>query len=908
MSKNTAPQLSFDRYDKVTVDRVDSFNVNALANGNILLLKQDYRYVSSSVTYNSKGSVNSSVPFNDKSYPVAFGDMLGGISIQSDGKVLVAYNYDKYNPVGPNQYNFSLMRYNANGFLDTRFSGDGQVFSDLGSDSAHAIALQADKKILVAGERGSDFFLVRYNANGTLDTSFSGDGKVITTSGLLSGGSANPDQDSANAVTVQANGKILVAGSTVADGTNNSNFALLRYNTNGSLDTGFSDDGKVITDLGFSTDIADKVTLQADGKILVTGASNGKFALVRYHTDGALDTGFSGDGKLLSSLVTSRNHQTVSMLADGKILLAGIGSNGKFALERYNSNGSLDNSFSGDGKISTNTPVSAVSTQADGKILLVSTSYLLRYTQDGRLDTTFGHTDSVAVYGQNAAAVVLNKGIHVFDAELSARGNYSGASVGLVRHGGANSQDMFSGSGKLSFHADKMVLSGITIGTVSNHAGKLALTFNNNANQVRINEALSSIAYKNTDLHHTSALVAIDWTFNDGNAGMQGTGGALTSLGATHVYLNPAPLHKPAAIHYTDTKFYDNFPAVTGSLAVGPAKPGIISYGIKGFQSSDNTSTVTADNGYGLLEVNKTTGAYILFPSKDVIESLATNKTAGFMVTISYGTHVFDSKILAINITQAGKTESAGNDTLVGTPGNDVINAQEGDNKITGNAGNDILRAGNGDDIIYGGDGNDTIDGRGGHNTLYGNDGNDTITASNGFFDNTNTVMYGGNGNDILYASGGNGSVLYGDNGNDILHGANSGEALIGGNGDDTLYTNGSGSRKTGFGLDVLTGGAGKDTFVPTQLFEEVRITDFKPIDDTIVLTGIYDTRVLGVLNVNNFVIGSKAIDSNDYIIYDKSTGDLFYDSNGSEPGIPEELIATLGVNLPITHADFVVV
>jgi uncharacterized delta-60 repeat protein len=461
----------------------------------------------------------------------------------------------------------------------------------------------------------------------------------------------------------------------VADGSKNSNFALLRYNADGTLDSSFSGDGKVFTDLGSATDTADSVTMQANGNILVAGASNGKLALVRYHSDGTLDKSFSGDGKLVTDLIASNNPHTVSVLTDGKILLAGIGSNGKFALERYSSNGSLDTSFSGDGKISTNTPVSTISTQADGKVLLVSDSHLLRYTQDGRLDTTFGRTDSVAVYNQNAAAVVLNNGTHVFDAELSAQGNYSGASVNLVRHGGASSQDVFSGSGKLSFNADKVVLSGITIGTVSNHAGKLALTFNSNANQARINEALSSIAYKNTDLHHTSALVAIDWKFSDGNAGKQGTGGALTSLGTTNVYLNPLPLHKPVAIHYTDTKFVDHFATVTGTLAVSPAKPGIIAYGIKGVPGV-NTSTVTSDNIYGTLTVNVTTGVYKFVPHQDAIESLATNKTANFTVTISYGTHVFDSKILPISITQSGITESAGNDTLVGTAGNDVMNGQ----------------------------------------------------------------------------------------------------------------------------------------------------------------------------------------------------------------------------------------
>jgi Ca2+-binding RTX toxin-like protein len=206
-----------------------------------------------------------------------------------------------------------------------------------------------------------------------------------------------------------------------------------------------------------------------------------------------------------------------------------------------------------------------------------------------------------------------------------------------------------------------------------------------------------------------------------------------------------------------------------------------------------------------------------------------------------------------------------------------------------------------GNDALYGNNGDDTITGSRGSCALYGGDGNDTLIGGNLYYlDNGHSYLYGGNGNDTLYA-GGNGDVLDGGNGNDILHGSAGGDTLNGGNGNDIL--DGGGFSNTG--QDVLTGGAGKDTFILHDLFQQLTIADFNPIDDTINLHNL--GLALCVLNADNFVIGSQAIDGNDYIIYDKIDGILFIDLDGSGTGIPE-ILAAVGVNLPITHADFVVV
>ena len=154
------------------------------------------------------------------------------------------------------------------------------------------MALQADGKIVAVGGAGGDFALARYNPNGSLDTSFSGDGKQRTDFG---GGF-----DVATGVALQADGKIVAVGGAGGGATGN-DFALARYNPNGSLDTSFSGDGKRRTDFGGS-DVATAVALQGDGKIVAVG----ELAAAPPPTtspspattpNGSLDTSFSGDGK-----------------------------------------------------------------------------------------------------------------------------------------------------------------------------------------------------------------------------------------------------------------------------------------------------------------------------------------------------------------------------------------------------------------------------------------------------------------------------------------------------------------------------------------------------------------------------------------------------------------------------------
>jgi uncharacterized delta-60 repeat protein len=296
--------------------------------------------------------------------------------------------------------------YAAPGDLDPTFGVGGKVRVDLTSkaDFPWTVAFGTGGTIVAAGETGTGgrnpkFVVARYNADGSPDASFGGDGSVTT--------DFTPGEDLAYAVAIEPSGKIVAAGTAG----NNAEFAVARYNTDGSLDTTFNGDGKVTTDFTHGEDFAFIVTIQPDGAIVAGGDSLGRkatFALARYNTDGSLDTTFGGDGKVTTDF-TSHFDDLLALVIqpDGKILAAGgagfEGPNEKFALARYNTDGSLDTNFGGDGKVTTDfTPHSDVvfsaRLQADGRIVAVggaSTGVkpkfaLARYNTDGSLDTTFG--------------------------------------------------------------------------------------------------------------------------------------------------------------------------------------------------------------------------------------------------------------------------------------------------------------------------------------------------------------------------------------------------------------------------------------------------------------------------------------------------------------------------------------
>jgi len=259
------------------------------------------------------------------------------IALQSDGKIVAA----GYSEIPGNLYDFAIVRFNENGTLDTSFSGDGMVTTDSGNSDnvALSMAIQSDGKIVAAGyssiSGNYDFAVVRFNENGTLDTSFSGDGMVTTDLGA--------SYDAASSIVLQSDGKIVVAGS--SDKFGSYDFVVVRYNADGTLDTTFDTDGIVTTDFGASYDAASSIVLQSDGKIVVAGRSeksgNSDFAVVRYNANGTPDTTFDTDGIVTTKIGNwTSGAYDMAIQGDGKIVAAGYSSisgnfDFDFAVVRY---------------------------------------------------------------------------------------------------------------------------------------------------------------------------------------------------------------------------------------------------------------------------------------------------------------------------------------------------------------------------------------------------------------------------------------------------------------------------------------------------------------------------------------------------------------------------------------------
>ena len=344
-------------------------------------------------------------------------DIANAVAVQADGKLVVVgttYNRNDYS-----DEDFVVVRYNADGTLDNTFGSRGKVRTDFPGLAAvpSSVVIQPDGKIVVAGGAFplftflGNFEVVRYNPNGSLDTSF-GNGGVVTT--------IFPQGSYAFDVALQTDGKIIAVGTVFVNfdpgEQSDTDFALARYNPDGTPDATFGSGGQVSTDfLGFEDD-AFSVLIQPDGKIVAVGSANDPatfydFAAARYLANGTIDTTFGVGGKVHSDFGAQDfdRARSAALQPDGKIVAAGFaishgGGVQNFAVARYTSNGVLDTTFSRDGKTQIDfgnccQSATKVLLQSDGKIITVGGSngessdddfLLARLSPRGALDTTFG--------------------------------------------------------------------------------------------------------------------------------------------------------------------------------------------------------------------------------------------------------------------------------------------------------------------------------------------------------------------------------------------------------------------------------------------------------------------------------------------------------------------------------------
>lgn len=305
----------------------EAFNIAVQADGKILAAGYYWNTVTPTSTddiavvrYLSNGSVDTSFGTNGVALASVFkaGNAVSergyGMAIQGDGKIVVVGEHPQDSNVG----DYVTVRFTAAGAMDTSFAGTGYVITSLTSsqDVARDVAIDSNGKIVVAGDRGNtgdiNFGIIRYNANGTADTSFGPSG--------IRSVSFSTNTDRAYGVAIGASNKVVVGGYRYTTATN-ADFALARLNSGGTLDTTFDSDGKVTTDFG-AADPGSDVMIQSDGKIVMVGTAGVQgFGVSRYNTNGSLDASFGSGGKVITPGTISARAGLIQ--SDGKIVAAG---------------------------------------------------------------------------------------------------------------------------------------------------------------------------------------------------------------------------------------------------------------------------------------------------------------------------------------------------------------------------------------------------------------------------------------------------------------------------------------------------------------------------------------------------------------------------------------------------------
>jgi len=359
--------------------------------------------------YNSNGSVDTSFGTNGSTLIEIVSCSGSKIALQPDGKLIVA---------GLSQRGFAAVRYNSNGSLDTSFGANGLAALNPVNTSSDIyyfvedVTIQPDGKIVMAGSYSIgnhiEFEVVRFNSDGTRD--------VINS---LDWGTLGNQYNYGKAVTIQPDNKIVMSGDMVSCCDSYHYISLARFDPNVLLDrsTFSSGRGAVTARLNYFQHSSGALALQADGKIVVAGSILGmdwktpqNLALARFNSDGTLDTAFGGTGIVVTDFGAEESTANLVIQASGKIILAGTTSSAgasDFLLVRYNSDGSLDSSFGTNGKVVTDfgsatDTATGIVQQTDGKVIVIGTSgdnaILARYDTGMPTATTTLTFNSVGAY------------------------------------------------------------------------------------------------------------------------------------------------------------------------------------------------------------------------------------------------------------------------------------------------------------------------------------------------------------------------------------------------------------------------------------------------------------------------------------------------------------------------------
>ncbi|WP_037624563.1 DUF11 domain-containing protein [Streptomyces aureus] len=607
----------------------------------------------------------------------------------------------------------------APGGLDTTFSGDGKVLTGIADDDhANDVAVQPDGKIVSVGasvdDRAveSDFALTRHNPDGTPDTGFGGDGTVTTAVNNLG---SSLQWSEAQAVTLQSDGKIVVVGSSWREYEDCCWFVVARYNPDGTLDNTFSGDGRVFADFDGPTEARD-VAVDASGRIVAAGYSGGRMAVLRLTSDGTPDPTFGGDGSVTANpagqtLQEGGDGRALALQPDGKIVVGGeVGTTAfDFALMRFNTDGSVDTTFDGDGIVRTDfgdyDSVEGLAVQPDGKIVAAGGSgarfALARYLPNGALDTSFDGNGKVITPGGGAADVALQPA----DGRIVVAGtNGPGGDFAVLRYNPDGSQDTGFGTGGLATadFGGTDTARGLTL----QPDGKIVAAGGGGPDGdfalARFEGGGSPPPPPGVDLSVTKSGPATVSIGDRATYTVRVTNTSTTTA-ATNVSLSDTLSGVAASVvSATATSGTCTTTATTASCALGTLAPG-----------AAVTVTVAAEpRATGTLTDRATATATQTDPNTG-----NNTATAGTTVNNAHG------------CTRIG---TSGNDSITGTSGNDVICALGGDDTVNAGAGNDTVLGGYGNDRIDGGTGNDTLNAGAGNDTLLGNVGSDNLNTVDG--------------------------------------------------------------------------------------------------------------------------------------------------------------------------------
>jgi uncharacterized delta-60 repeat protein len=612
-------------------------------------------------------------------------DFDAGLAVQSDGKVLAAGSVLVSGATFTLENEFALLRFNADGTPDASFGSGGMISFGLPGTPAvaHAVTLDAAGRVLVAGgawaPENFEFAVARLDSSGAFDASFSADG-------LNTVGFHRPEH--ALAIAIQPDGRILLGGRSYVTSESYYDFALVRLNADGSLDSGFGSGGFASTTVTDSWDQIRALALLPDGRILAAGTTLDDFALARYQPDGTLDTSFGTNGLVTIDFGGNDDLRSILVQADGKIVLAGktaLFGQADFALARLDAEGHLDAGFGTNGTLKLaidpgNDAVGGLTQLADGSLLVAgvgpSSAVLVQLDADGRSSTALGLEDGIAAVGLG----------------------------GNVTNWGANA---------LFAPAQSVLLAyGIDGGLA--HVARLEWSAGLGERVVSVDEPFALPLPDFEDPEGGGVSYAV--TLADGSA----LPGWLSFDSGAHAIAGTATFAEIGRLQIkvtaTDTEALSA--SDTFALRVDPQP-------VTGTAAADSiVGTVGNDSISALGGDDSVSGA----GADDWIHGNAGSDT------LAGGDGNDDLR--------GGKDD----DLLMGSAGSDTLWGALGNDELHGGSENDLLRGRPQDDTLSGGTGDDTLTGGQGNDTLSGNDGDDLLQGRAG-----NDSLIGGSGNDLFW-------------------------------------------------------------------------------------------------------------------------------------------------------------